>query len=354
MKSKNLNITEFNNNLQRYNFKNEINGVAVINIFDEISEWWGVGVNQMANDLSINSNKPLHINLYSGGGEVFTGIAIAELIRGHKHPTRVHGISLVGSIATVIALSSDEFTMSKSAYFMIHEVSSASHGTATDLRSTADVIEKLNNTIADVYVQAIEKRGKSIERSVIVEMMRNETWLTAEECVNMGLCDRIEGDEIIEVTNSSYINRFDNKTPNIFLNQIKKSMKVEKKGLLNKLTDFFKNEIEPQLKDEVAEQNTEVSDVSDVSDIEKAKNLLLENGFEVSEKEKQEVEQPTNKIETLEEIEQRIRKQVESEFKAKIQTPPAGAGTQGKTTNSSSLYNNNKSAFDVLAEMVKH
>lgn len=58
---------------------------------------------------------------------------------------------------------------------MVHNASAFAEGNANDFRALADVLDKVNQTMVEVY---IEKTGLSEDK--IKELMDKETWLTGK------------------------------------------------------------------------------------------------------------------------------------------------------------------------------
>ena len=70
--------------------------------------------------------------------------------------------------------------------FMVHNVQGAASGDADEIRAYADIIQKFNDSIV---ARISAKTGKSVEE--IAAMLDEETWLTAQEALDMGLITSI-------------------------------------------------------------------------------------------------------------------------------------------------------------------
>ena len=125
-------------------------------------------------------------NLNTPGGSVFEGREIMDVIRNIKAKTIAHIGSLCASAGTSIAVACDETEMADGAHYMIHNVQGGAAGDKTDLRKAADVFEKIEGAIVNDYVS---KTGK--DASEVIEMMNQETWMTATEALAHGFIDRI-------------------------------------------------------------------------------------------------------------------------------------------------------------------
>jgi ATP-dependent Clp protease protease subunit len=139
--------------------------------------------------------QPLQIQFNTPGGSVFEGKEIAAAIRNFPGKTVANIVSLCASAGTSIAVACSEVVMQKGAFFMIHNAQGAAFGDKTELRDTADLMEKVELTIVDDYTA---KTGMSAED--IVAMMEAETWMTAAEALENGFIDRIAGDDSVSNT----------------------------------------------------------------------------------------------------------------------------------------------------------
>jgi ATP-dependent protease ClpP protease subunit len=163
-----------------------------IDILGEISE----SVNSYNSVRSkINDAKGEEINLVisSGGGSVTEGMGIADLIANYPNETTATGIGLVASIATVVLLSADKVKMTENAFLMIHRPWSYTMGNADELEATAELLDKMEAKLLDIYTASVYKRkGKQKDLSnKITEMMAAETWMTAQEALEFGFIDEI-------------------------------------------------------------------------------------------------------------------------------------------------------------------
>jgi ATP-dependent Clp protease protease subunit len=130
------------------------------------------------------------INLYvnSSGGSVIEAMGI----RGHllRHPA--HKTAYVdgwaASAASFVITACDETYMLTGAMQMLHSMWIAVIGNAKELRKAADDLDRIRTGNKAVYLE--RAKGK-LTAAKLEQLMANETWLTANECVELGLADRI-------------------------------------------------------------------------------------------------------------------------------------------------------------------
>lgn len=130
------------------------------------------------------------INLYinSEGGDVFEGTAIANMLRRHSAKINVTVDGFACSVASVIAMAGDTISMPRNAVMMIHNMWTWTAGNANELREVADTLDKLMASNRTIY---LDKAGEKLTEDKLIEMLDAETYLSAEECLEYGLCDQI-------------------------------------------------------------------------------------------------------------------------------------------------------------------
>ena len=163
---------------------------AEIWIYEEIGEdfWSGAGVTakNFQKELSAITAKQIDLHINSPGGAVFDGVAIYNLIKHHPANVTTYIDGLAASIASVIALAGDQVVMAENALYMLHNPSGIVMGTAADMRSLADVLDKIRGTMSGVYAA---KSGRPDDE--ISALLDAETWMTAAEAKEFGFVDEI-------------------------------------------------------------------------------------------------------------------------------------------------------------------
>lgn len=130
------------------------------------------------------------INLYinSTGGSVFEGSAIYSQLKRHSAKVTVYIDGFACSIASVIAMAGDKVIMSENAVMMIHNAWAVAAGNSAQLRKIADDLDVINKANKAAYL--VKSDGK-ITPEKLTEMLDNETYLSAEDCMKYGFCDEV-------------------------------------------------------------------------------------------------------------------------------------------------------------------
>jgi ATP-dependent protease ClpP protease subunit len=134
----------------------------------------------------------IEIFINSYGGEVFEGTAIYNQLMRHPAHKTVYIDGFACSIASVIAMAGDEIVMPRNTLMMIHNAWMATFGNAAQLRKAADDLDVINAAGRQAYLQ---KAGDKLSEERLVEMMDAETWLTAADCIELGLADRFADED---------------------------------------------------------------------------------------------------------------------------------------------------------------
>lgn len=122
--------------------------------------------------------KDLNIYINSGGGSVFAGLAIYNMLNRAKGKKICHVDGMAASIASVICMAGDEIIMPSNSFLMIHKPSNIVWGNATEMRKMADDLDTIQIGIENVYKSKL-KDGVEIE--TIKDLMDKETWLPAKD-----------------------------------------------------------------------------------------------------------------------------------------------------------------------------
>lgn len=130
----------------------------------------------------------LYIN--SPGGVVTAGLAMYDTMQFIKPDvaTIVTGQACsMGSFLANAGAPGKRF-MLPNARNMVHQVSGGTQGQAADMRIQLEETIRLNERLGQIYVDHNSK-GKTIDD--LMKTMDRDTWFSAEEALEYGLCDHI-------------------------------------------------------------------------------------------------------------------------------------------------------------------
>lgn len=134
-----------------------------------------------------------HIDSY--GGSVSAGIAMYNMLKncGAKVTTIAEGFCC--SAASLVFMAGEKRIMRGASLLMIHNAWTAAAGNADDLRKTAEDLDKISKTAANIYREHI-----SLEDGKLEELLAAESWIDPEEAVSWGFATDAEQEETQEDT----------------------------------------------------------------------------------------------------------------------------------------------------------
>ena len=185
-----------------YTIRARASGAEVL-IYDEIGAYGVTAKGFLAELGAMANDAAIDLRLNSPGGSVFDAVAIFNALKRHSGEITVWIDGIAASAASYIAMAGDSVVMPQNAFLMIHDPSGLVMGTAEDMRSTAEALDKVKGSLIQGYAA---KSGKP--DGEIAALMAAETWLDAEEALALGLIDRIA--EPVKLAASFDIARFRN------------------------------------------------------------------------------------------------------------------------------------------------
>lgn len=169
--------------------KINIKGVIVPNDDKRVYEYFEMDATSPADVISAieaANGEPIEVEINSPGGDVFSGSEIYTALMGYAGGVTTKVVGVAASAASIIAMAGNPAMVSPTAEIMIHNVSMYAGGDYRDHEHAAQMLRDYNDTIANAYML---KSG--MEKEKILELMNQETWLTPQQALEMGLVDEI-------------------------------------------------------------------------------------------------------------------------------------------------------------------
>lgn len=202
---------------------------AEIFIYGDIGGWWddSTSADEFTREIAELDVETINLRLNSPGGGVFDGVAIYNAVARHPANVIVHIDGIAASIASVIAMAGDEIRIAEGAHMMIHKPWSIALGDSETMRKEADVLDKLEDGIIDIYAARTEQ-----DRDQLEEWVGAETWFLGKEAVDAGFADEmVPAKKKAKSAKSAMLNSFKN-TPKEL---------VEDEGDTPAIRDFERN-----------------------------------------------------------------------------------------------------------------
>lgn len=155
---------------------------------------------------SLGDVKSINLHINSPGGSVFEGIAIYNMLKQNSARINVYIDGLAASIASVIAMSGDAIFMPSNSMMMVHNPWVMAIGNASELRKQADDLDQITKSSVQTY---LAKAGDKLDEKTLMQLMDDETWLTAQEAVDYGLADEVmEPNKAVASINKQFVSRY--------------------------------------------------------------------------------------------------------------------------------------------------
>jgi len=173
--------------------------VVEIRIYGEIGFWGTTAEAFVAElDAAAAGGADILVSLNSPGGDVFDAFAIYNALRRYAGRVTTRVDSVAASAASLIAMAGDQLIMPENTQLMIHNAWIITGGTAEDLRTTAEMMDRIRDGVVAAY-----SRKSGLDSDKIIEMMDATTWMTALEAQAMGFCDLIEDPIRLQMSDSA-------------------------------------------------------------------------------------------------------------------------------------------------------
>lgn len=141
---------------------------------------------------AVQGKSNIIIKINSCGGDLYTGIAVHNALKGLTGSKTVIVEGIAASAASVIACAGDEVQVYPGSMVMIHGVAGLLYDyyTLADLKKLQKDFDASERAIAEIYHA---KTGLEVDQ--LRGMMTRETWMVGQEAVDNGFADTLLTDE---------------------------------------------------------------------------------------------------------------------------------------------------------------
>lgn len=143
--------------------------------------------NYFANMLSsIGADYTVKLYINSMGGDVKEALGIVNTLKRCPAKVIAYVDGFAASAASVLTQAADEIYMPRNTCMMLHNARWVTEGNPKELRKSADDLEVINKSIINSYAT---RAGDKLSAKALQQILDEETWLTAEQCIQYGLAD---------------------------------------------------------------------------------------------------------------------------------------------------------------------
>ena len=178
----------------------EIKGTIVSDEDAWIYEYFGIDCTcpKKIREALAESDKPVTVEINSGGGDLFAGNEIYYMLHERGNVT-VDIVGLCASAATIAACGGTHIRAIPGMQYMIHNVSCGAYGDYNEMDKTSEVLQNANVSVSNVYQQ---RTGLSEEK--LLELMNEETWMDAKRAKELKFIDEIIGENKKKTLNNAF------------------------------------------------------------------------------------------------------------------------------------------------------
>lgn len=164
-----------------YNFFGAVDDTSVRSCMYDLGLWTR---RDPGEDITIVFNSP--------GGNVFEGLALFDYIkelqsRGTTFTTVAAGMA--ASMGGILLQAGDHRLMHPNAFMLIHEVSSMSWGTSSEMKDEVKLMDRLQDRTLNILAE----RSTLTKRQIKNKWERKDWWLDAQEALKLGFVDEVRG-----------------------------------------------------------------------------------------------------------------------------------------------------------------
>ena len=168
----------------------KMKGPLISNNEYEVYEFFGleaVSAKSITDQFPEDINEDITLEVNSNGGLVTVGSEIYTALKNYEGHVTVEVTGMAASAASVAIMGADTVKMSPTAQIMIHKaLLTRASGNSDDLEKAVNALKSSDQSIINAYVS---KTGLSEDE--IFEMMKNETFMSANEAIEKGFADEI-------------------------------------------------------------------------------------------------------------------------------------------------------------------
>ncbi|EPT8104672.1 TPA: head maturation protease, ClpP-related [Streptococcus pyogenes] len=211
-----------------------LKGPLIANNSQEVYDYYGMEatsaksiINQLPED---SSDIILEVN--SNGGLVTVGSEVYTALRNYKGKVTAEITGMAASAASVAVMGADKVVMSPTAQMMVHKVLfNWVAGNSDDLDKASNALKSSDKAIVNAYVA---KTG--LPEDEIMELMKNETFMSAQDAVEKGFADEVMSFEAVASIDNQML-------PQAVIDDYYANRSKRKQEISNMLLEIEKEEI---------------------------------------------------------------------------------------------------------------
>ncbi|HES8530081.1 TPA: Clp protease ClpP [Streptococcus pyogenes] len=211
-----------------------LKGPLIANNSQEVYDYYGMeatSAKSIINKLPEDSSDII-LEVNSNGGLVTVGSEVYTALRNYKGKVTAEITGMAASAASVAVMGADKVVMSPTAQMMVHKaLFNWVAGNSDDLDKASNALKSSDKAIVNAYVA---KTGLSEDE--IMNLMRNETFMSAQDAVEKGFADEVMSFEAVASIDNQML-------PQAVIDDYYANRSKRKQEISNMLLEIEKEEI---------------------------------------------------------------------------------------------------------------
>lgn len=160
----------------------------IINLIGDIDEELFKEFSEQLSEIEANSNPAtlVNINLNSEGGNAYDALAFSARMRLSPCLFNITAYGFVASAAVLVLASGDTRNMTKEAWVFVHEETAKLEANVVELENEIKHLRRME----DQWAVLLEELTCT-KASIWTTLHKANAYLSADECKNLGLVDKI-------------------------------------------------------------------------------------------------------------------------------------------------------------------
>lgn len=211
-----------------------LKGPLIANNSQEVYDYYGMGAASAKSIIEKlpEDNSDIILEVNSNGGLVTVGSEIYTALRNYKGKVTAEITGMAASAASVAVMGVDKVVMSPTAQMMVHKASfNWVAGNSDDLDKASNALKSSDKAIVNAYVA---KTG--LPEDEIMELMKNETFMSAQDAVEKGFADEVMSFEAVASIDNQML-------PQAVIDDYYANRSKRKQEISNMLLEIEKEEI---------------------------------------------------------------------------------------------------------------
>jgi len=145
-----------------------------------------IEMSYLANRIGLEKNPPIHLHIYSPGGDIFAGLSICDVITKCSTDVYTYIEGSAASAATMISCCGKKRFITQNSFMLIHQPQIMWAGKHDEFIDEIENQKIIYATVKQIYLDRTKMDEEQLD-----EMLKHELWLPSKKCLELGLVDEI-------------------------------------------------------------------------------------------------------------------------------------------------------------------